>query len=204
MDENLRYLVDNNTLKTPEIIDAFLNVDRKDFIPFELRDEAYGDYPLPIGLGQTISQPTTVAFMLELLEPKKGDKILDVGSGSGWTTALLSRIAGSTGQVWGVEIIPTLVTMGQNNLRKYRFKNASIVQASQKLGLPEKAPFNKILVSASASTLPRGFIDQLKIGGRLVIPVGHTIFKVTKKSETETIRQRFHGFAFVPLVQKYR
>lgn len=118
-------------LKTPDIIDAFKRIDRADFVPEKYRNEAYEDYPLPIGFGQTISQPATVAFMFELLRPKPGDIVLDIGSGSGWTVAMLASIVGNTGYVTGVEIIPELVTFGRKNLRKYPFVNASILSARE-------------------------------------------------------------------------
>jgi len=116
--ELIKHLIARNVLKTKAIIDAFQAVDRIDFVPLKYLDEAYGDYPLPIGYGQTISQPFTVAFMLELLQPQKGDKILDVGSGSGWTTALLAHIVQEEGSVRGIELIPELVAFGKKNLNK--------------------------------------------------------------------------------------
>ena len=195
-------LITEGTLKTERIINAFLYVDRKNFILPEYEAEAYGDYPLPIGYGQTISQPTTVAFMLELLQPQKGEKILDIGSGSGWTTVLLANIIGPKGKVFGVEIIPDLVTFGQQNLAKYAYPQAQILQAGKKLGLPRQAPFDKILVSAASNNLPKELVTQLKIGGAMVIPIGHSIFKITKKSKTKLETQEFPGFAFVPLIKK--
>jgi protein-L-isoaspartate(D-aspartate) O-methyltransferase len=168
-------------------------------VPVEYVEEAYGDYPLPIGFGQTISQPTTVALMLELLQPHKGDKILDVGSGSGWTTALLARIAES-GPVYGVEIVPELVAFGAKNLGKYGFRNASIAQAGKELGLPREAPFDRILVSASSSDLPESLVKQLKVGGTMVIPIGDSVFRIVKKTEKDIEEEEFPGFLFVPLI----
>ncbi len=188
------------TLKTKRIIDAFQKVDRKDFILPEYYEEAYGDYPLPIGSGQTISQPTTVAIMLELLSPQKGGRILDVGSGSGWTTALLAHIVGSEGKVWGTEIIPDLVVFGQNNLSKYNFPWAKIVPAEKKLGLPSHAPFDRILVSAAAKELPEELILQLKKGGTMVIPILDTLYKIDKMPDGKVISWSLPGFSFVPLV----
>ena len=168
-------LIRTGVLETKEITDAFLHVDRKNFVLSEYEDEAYGDYPLPIGYGQTISQPTTVAMMLEWLQPKKGEKILDVGSGSGWTTALLADIVGPAGKVFGVEIVPELVAFGQKNLDKSNCPKANILQAGEKLGLPQEAPFDRILVSAAGRVIPKELVDQLKIGGTMVIPVGSSI-----------------------------
>ncbi|MBI2098367.1 MAG: protein-L-isoaspartate O-methyltransferase [Candidatus Wildermuthbacteria bacterium] len=201
MDKLIQHLRDVGVLKEPNIIAAFGAIDRKDFVLPEYRDAAYEDYPLPISSGQTISQPYTVAFMLELLQPKSGEKILDVGSGSGWTTALLAHIVGSKGHVYGTEIIPELVAFGQRNLAKYRLPQARIVQAHKKLGMPKKAPFDKILASATASSLPKELVQQLKIGGILVIPVREDILRVRKISETKTDIQKFPGFTFVPLIE---
>jgi len=142
---------------------------------------AYENFPLSIGYGQTISQPFTVAFMLEKLEPKKGDEILDIGSGSGWTTALLAQIVGPTGIVIGLELNPELAELGRRNLQKYKLNHARIEKTEKKvLGKPSQE-FDKILVSASARKIPKELIEQLKPNGILVVPVEHSIFKVTKK-----------------------
>jgi len=196
----LNNLKDSHAIKTPSIIEAFRIIDRADFVAKEYLDEPYGDYPLPIGYGATISQPSTVAFMLELLQLQAGDKILDVGSGSGWTTALLAHIVGPEGKVIGVELIPELVLYGRENLKKYNFANAQIMQAQKEVfGFPDKAPFDKILVSAAAETLPQTLVGQLKIGGRMVIPIESSVWRIDKKSEKEIDKKEFHGFAFVPL-----
>lgn len=198
MEKLILNLIKEGTLKTKSVIEAFRNIDRKDFILSEYKEDAYKDIPLPIGYGQTISQPTTVAFMLELLQVKKGDRVLDVGSGSGWTTALLSYLA-KDGFVWGVEILPELVLFGKSNLSKYNFKNSIILEAGKEIGLREKGPFDKILVSASAETVPFLLLEQLKEGGIMVIPIRDSIWKIKKingKIETEV----FEGFLFVPLI----
>lgn len=201
MKQLIHNLKEAGVLHTGRISEAFSKVDRKDFVLPEYQDEAYADYPLPIGHGQTISQPYTVAFMLELLEPKQGEKILDLGSGSGWTTALLAHIVGSQGRVYGLERIPELVLLGKRNLKKYSFAQATILQAEKELGLAREAPFDRILASAAAKELPQELIQQLKIGGTLVIPVQGDILKVRKISDAETDIQKFEGFRFVPLVQ---
>lgn len=201
MEKMISQLISEKALKTPEIIEAFSFIDRKDFVPIEHQISAYKDCALPIGYGQTISQPYTVAFMLELLGPKEKDKILDVGSGSGWTTALLSKIVGEKGKVFGLERIPELVDFGKKNLLKYGFNNYKIMQAKETLGLSEEAPFDKILVSATAQDLPQDLIDQLRIGGIMVIPIKDAILKIVKLSENKTDTQKFIGFAFVPLIE---
>lgn len=138
--------------------------------------------------------------MLELLSPKKGDKILDVGSGSGWTTALLGYIVGSEGKVCGIELIPDLVLFGRANLEKYDFKNTKIYQATKDLGLKDKGPFDKILVSASARNVPEELVNQLKVGGTMVIPIQDSIFRIFKKSRKQIEKEKIPGFVFVPLV----
>lgn len=202
--ELISQLTVEGTLRTPRIIEAFEKIDRIDFVPAEYRDETYGDYPLPIGHGQTISQPTTVAFMLELLQPKEGEKILDVGSGSGWTAALLACIVGKRGNVWGVELIPELVEFGRKNLAKYNFLWSQITQAEKGRLVPrflEKSEgFDKILVSAAAKKLPRELVNELKIGGVLIAPLGNSVVRVEKMSETDIRTLEFPGFVFVPLM----
>lgn len=196
------YLKERRVLSKKHIIQAFLNIDRKDFVLMDLRSLAYIDEPLSIGHGQTISQPYTVALMLELLNAKKGDKVLDVGSGSGYTTALLAEIVGKTGKVIGVEIIPELVTMGRNNLAKYNFSNAEIRQAGEVVGAPENSPYDRILVSASSDEIPKVLVKQLKKNGTMVIPVGNDIYKIKKKSDGSLKLERHEGFSFVPLTEK--
>lgn len=179
---------------------AFTVIDRKDFVPEEFAEEAYEDCPIPLGnTGQTISQPTTVAFMLELLGAEKSEKVLDIGSGSGWTTALLAYLVGESGKVIGIEILPELVKFGRKNLEKYNYKNAEIRQAEKEIGLPQEAPFDKILVSAAAEDLPKKLIEQLKIGGTMVIPIYDEIWQVKKLKDSNEIK-KYKGFAFVPLI----
>ena len=200
MDELVDAMISSGMLRYPLIIDAFRTIDRKYFVPESYIDETYIDAPLPIGNYQTISQPSTVAFMLEKLDPKDGNKVLDIGSGSGWTTALLCYIVGDKGSVTGVERIESLVEQGKNNLSKFRFNShCHIERAGDKLGIPGEK-FDRILVSASADDTPEELFRQLKIGGILVIPIRESIFKFTKISETEIKKEEFYGFVFVPLI----
>jgi protein-L-isoaspartate(D-aspartate) O-methyltransferase len=192
----------SGTLRTPEIIDAFHTVDRKYFIPDSFSEYMYIDKPLPIGEAQTISQPSTVAFMLELLQPQKGDTVLDIGSGSGWTTALLCSIVGKEGSVLGLERVDLLVEKGRNNLSQFLFgEQCRIEKAGKALGIPGKR-FDKILVSASAEEIPESLFDQLKTGGVLVIPVQHSIFRFEKISDREVKKEEYPGFVFVPLIHE--
>ncbi len=199
-EELIESMIKNGSLQNPKIIEAFKKIDRKYFIPDDLKDLIYIDRPLPIGEDQTISQPSTVAFMLEHLEPKEGDKILDIGSGSGWTTALLCHIAGESGSVQGLERVEQLVKKGKQNLEKFNFnKNCSIQKAGEHLGIPHEK-FDKILVSASANEIPKELFSQLKIGGILVIPVKNSIFRFKKLSDEKVEAKEYPGFVFVPLI----
>lgn len=191
-------------LSTQRLISAFRKVDRKDFVPKKLREEAYIDIPLPIDGDQTISQPSTVAFMLELLQPLPGDIVLDVGSGSGWTTALLAEIIGETGEVWGVEILPELVAFSRERLKKYAFPHAHILTAGKTLGLPTHAPFDKILVSAATPSLPAPLVEQCRIHGRIVIPIETAVWRIDKRPDGDLSIERFEGFRFVPLIEQAR
>jgi protein-L-isoaspartate(D-aspartate) O-methyltransferase len=183
------------------ISNAFNEINRSDFVPEELEDQAYLDVPLPIGYGQTISQPYTVNRMLEWLDVRVGDIVLDVGSGSGWTTALLSNIVGHRGMVYAVEKVPELLKFGKTNCRKYRIKNVKFYKAHDNVyGLPEKSPYNRILVSASADNVPDVLVDQLTTGGKMVIPVKNDILEITKKPDGERETIVHPGFIFVPLV----
>ena len=200
--ELIASMIASGTLKSPHIIKAFETVDRKYFIPDEYREFTYVDRPLPIGKDQTISQPSTVAFMLELLNPQEEDNILDIGSGSGWTTALLCYIVGKNGSVIGLERHDELVIYGQNNLKKLHLhENCHIQKAEKKLGIPDKK-FDKILVSASAKEIPHELFKQLKVGGRMVLPVKNSIFRFEKISDTKIKSEEFPGFVFVPLIRE--
>lgn len=187
-------------LKDDLAAEAFLAVDRKKFLTKEQQGHAYDDTALPTLLGQTISQPYTVAFMLDLLKAKPGDHVLDIGSGSGWTTALLAHIVGEEGRVIGTEILPDLVEMGKNNLGKFKLKNAEIQLVEQGvLGVPGEK-FDKILVGASSTETPKSLFPQLKNKGVLVVPVGESIMRFERINEEQFKKQEFPGFVFVPLL----
>lgn len=229
-------LTEQGYLKTPRVIQAMKKIDRADFILPEFEKSAYANVPLPIGERQTISQPLTVAFMLELLQPKSGDKTLDIGSGSGWTTALLTEIVGKKGRVFAIEIVPELCKFGIKNISKYftvelsprasiarpgiQKKNSKFfldypvkpdndkdvriqllcIDGSQ--GYPKEAPYDKILVSAAADKIPTALKKQLKIKGRLVIPVRNSIRLVERLDKNNFREKEYYGFTFVPLLSK--
>lgn len=196
-------LVAEGALQTPAIIEAFRAVDRRDFVREEMAGEAYVNMPLPIGEGQTISQPLTVAFMLELLQPQAGENILDVGAGSGWQTALLAHIVGAGGHVTAIEIVPALCEWGRQNVAKYDFLGRGIVEMHCMSGLggySERAPFDKIVAAAAGEHVPEAWFKQTKVGGRIVTPIGSSVLLLIKKSESQWERHDYPGFAFVPLV----
>jgi protein-L-isoaspartate(D-aspartate) O-methyltransferase len=194
-------LIKKGMLKSKKIINAFYDIDRGDFVISDEKENAYTDYPLPIHCGQTILQPSAMAFILELLDIQYGENILDVGSGSGWSTTLLAYLAGRTGQVKGVEVIPELVELGQKNLARYHFAHASIQEAKKDVyGLPKYAPYDKIMVSAAGSEIPADLVKQLKIGGAMIIPVDKAVFYFKKISKQDADIQKYQGFSFVPLI----
>ena len=197
--ELIDYMCNLGVLKTPEIIHAFEKIDRKYFIPSYLSDDVYGDYPLPIGANQTISQPSTVAFMLELLGANMGDMVLDIGSGSGWTTALLCEIVGQEGSVVALERIEKLLKLGEKNLKRFGFENLSMQKAEKKLGKVGEI-FDRILVSASAENIPKELFKQLKTKGILVIPIKNSIYKFKRLKNNGVQKESFYGFEFVPLI----
>ena len=182
---------------------------RAGFLPHARRDEAADDRPVPIGHGQTNSQPTTVANMLALLDVPPGARVLDIGAGSGWTTALLAHLAGPTGEVIGVELVPELRDFGAGNLllataaseRSDEFAPADIRLADPgRLGAPDDGPFDRILVSAQPQTLPEELIDQLAPDGVLVIPVAGVMLRV-KSFDDGGLAIGEHGeYRFVPLL----
>jgi protein-L-isoaspartate(D-aspartate) O-methyltransferase len=182
------------------VSEAFGAVPRANFTPTGSKEAAGWDMPLSIGHGQTISQPTTVRMMLEWLDAQPGSSVLDVGSGSGWSTALLAYLVGPKGFVYAVERVPQLLDFGRHNVDRLGVKNAKFFPAANTYGLPQHAPYDRILVSASAQKLPNELLEQLKPGGKLVIPVQYDILEITKITPTEHKTETHPGFAFVPLI----
>ena len=182
------------------VTDAFVATPRERFLPERLRFRAGYDGPLDIGFRQTCSQPRTVAAMLRLLQVRAGDRVLDVGSGSGWTTALLAHLTGPTGRVRGVEVLPQLVEFGAGNLAAIERPWASIEQAADGvLGIPAAAPYDRVLVSAQARSVPDALVEQLVVGGRMVVPVNGRMLLLVRTSNDVTVSR--HGYyRFVPLV----
>lgn len=183
---------------------AFQKAPRSNFLPEEVASQAGLDIPLPIGFGQTNSQPSTVAMMLDWLEVQTGDKVLDIGSGSGWSSALLSYLTGTDGRVDAVEAVPELVEFGRGNCARLDIKNVRFHQAGKQYGWPKNAPYDRILVSAAAREMPEELFGQLSLGGRLIIPVGGSIWIVDKDEQGNIERREKPGFRFVPLVPNRR
>ncbi len=189
-------------IKSESVEKAFLSTPRHLFVPEYLLRYAYNDEPLPIGYGQTISQPSTVAIMTELLQADEGNKILEIGSGSGWQAAILARIVGRKGKVYTVETIEELADFARQNIKKLGIKNVEVICKDGSIGLPEKAPFDRIIVTAACPSADH-LLEQLKDNGRLVAPVGNVhaqIMIVYEKRNGEIKKLQHPGyFVFVPL-----
>jgi protein-L-isoaspartate(D-aspartate) O-methyltransferase len=201
----IEYLRGRGVLSSEAIAEALWRVRREHFINPIYLPEAYNDYPLDIGWGQTISQPSTVVFMLEKLQVKPGDQVLDVGAGSGWQSALLSVLVGPTGRVTGLEIIADLATRARENIKRYQFDNVQIIQGDGREGFLPAALYDKIIVSAASSSLPEKLLNQLRLGGRLIMPLGQGVqdlVLIKKIAHDRFAEERFPGFVFVPFVKK--
>ena len=201
--ELISYLIDAGFLRTPAVIRAFEAVPRERFVPADLRAHAYANEPLPIGHGQTISQPLTVAVMTEHLHVREGQTILEVGAGSGYQAAILAKIVGDKGRVISTERIPELAKMARKNLSAAGIKNVEVVECDGTNGYAPAAPYDRIIVTAAAPFVPEPLITQLKQGGRMIIPVEDELWEVRKSKRGEVSREVLGLYAFVPLVGEY-
>lgn len=189
---------------SPSVLDALRDVPRHEFVPSPLRDRAYEDRPLPIGHGQTISQPYIVALMTNLLKPQRDHVVLEVGTGSGYQAAVLSRLVR---QVFTIEIVEPLAQQATERLKSLGYSNVTVRSGDGYAGWPEQAPFDAIIVTAGAERIPRPLIAQLKPGGRMVIPVGSGDQKlvVLEKLSDGTIRSHaVLPVTFVPFTRRPR
>ena len=193
-------------LKSKKIEEALRKFKREFFVPENLKNLAYRDFPIAIGFNQTISQPSTVVAMTEALDAKEGQKILEIGSGSGWQAAILSYLVGEKGFVYTIEIIKELAEFSKKNLEKLKIKNVEVIEGDGSEGLKKKAPFDRIIVTAACPDIPKPLLEQLKDGGIMVIPVGNLYLQemyVVKKLKGKIEKNSIGSFMFVPLVGKY-
>lgn len=190
-------------IKNQKVLDAFFKVERHKFIPEELRRSAYGDFPLPIGEGQTISQPYIVALMTESLDLTAEEKVLEIGSGSGYQTAILAELAG---EVYSIERFKILSEKAEATLNALNYKNIKMKTGDGTLGWPEEAPFDRIIITAASPRIPEPLLEQLNEGGKLIIPLGEAfgqVLTLTEKKKGEITTTQICGCVFVPLVGKY-
>jgi protein-L-isoaspartate(D-aspartate) O-methyltransferase len=183
-----------------DVLAAMERVPREEFVLEDDRRQAYADHPLPIGYGQTISQPYIVALMTQLLRLTRQSRVLEVGTGSGYQAAILAELCA---EVYTVEIIPALANQARERLRRLHYNNVHVKHGDGYYGWPEHAPYDAIIVTAAAEHIPPPLIEQLKDGGRLVIPIGpvgdyQNLYLVQKAGE-KTITERVTGVVFVPL-----
>lgn len=193
-------------LRSAVIERALRTVDRKKFVADEHKTLAYDDIPLPIGAGQTVSQPYTVVFMLELLRPRRAEHIIDVGAGSGWQACLLADIVGPEGRVYAMERLPTLCELGKKNIAKFPDLRERIefFCKSARQGIPGAASriggFDAIIAAAEVPEIPGTWRRQLKPGGRLVYPKSGSVFREIKDRDGGFSADEYPGFAFVPFI----
>lgn len=189
-------------IRDPAVLAAMRQVPREEFVPAELAGHAYDDNPLPIGEGQTISQPFMVAYMTEALEPARTDRVLEIGTGSGYAAAVLSQVVA---EVHTVERIAELASTARERLNRLGYANICVHVGDGSLGWPEHAPYDAIVVTAGAPQVPQPLLEQLAVGGRLVIPVGphqriQTLVRVRQVSPGDFRYESHFGVMFVPLI----
>ena len=196
-------LIESRGVADPRVLEVMRNVPRHQFVPETMRERAYGDHPLPIGNGQTISQPYIVAAMTELLEPAIGDTVLEIGTGSGYQAAVLSELVH---KVYSIEIVAELAEDARKKLAELGYDNVVVITGDGYRGLPKKAPFDGIIVTAAPEEIPQPLIDQLAVGGRLVIPVGGMIQElvVLERTRDGIQTRRVFPVRFVPMTGEAR
>lgn len=203
MKEMIQWQIVRRGITDPLLISAMESVDRALFVPEYEKEEAYGDFPLPIGCGQTISQPYIVAYMVDQLQLKKDMKVLEIGTGSGYQTAILSRMGT---RVFSIETINELALKASTTLRMHGFEDVSLKEGDGYEGWPEEAPFDGIIVSAAAPSIPAPLLEQLADKGRMIIPVGpmygsqYLLLIVRKGDNLE--ESRLLGVRFVPFISQ--
>lgn len=196
----VREQIQSRGIASPQVLDAMRSVPRHEFVPGDLAESAYSDHPLPIGEGQTISQPYIVALMTEALRLKPSDRVLEIGTGSGYQAAVLSGLAA---QVYTIEIKPKLYASSSELLRKLNYPNIHCRSGDGYFGWPEAAPFDAVMITAAVDHIPPPLVKQLRDGGRLVLPLGspfgyQNLVLVTKQGEDVSVKQ-ITGVLFVPM-----
>jgi protein-L-isoaspartate(D-aspartate) O-methyltransferase len=200
-EEMVNYQIIARGVRDSATLHAMMNVPRHEFVPLQWRSYAYDDTPLAIGYDQTISQPYIVALMTELIQPNKNQRVLEIGTGSGYQAAVLAEIVDS---VFTIEILPQLTETAATRLKLLGYRNVNVRCGDGYLGWPEAAPFDAIIVTAAAEHIPQPLIDQLKNGGVMVIPVGSTLYvqslTLVKKKDNNIETQTILPVRFVPLI----
>ena len=188
-------------IKHPGVLDAMGRVPRHRFVPENLQGRAYDDGPLPIGDGQTISQPYIVAYMTQALEPAKTDRVLEIGTGSGYQAAVLAELVK---EVYSIEIVPALARRAKALLAELGYRNIQTREGDGYAGWPEAAPFDKIIVTAAPDEVPQALVDQLGVGGIMVVPVGRDSQTMTilRKTEQGVVKRETIAVLFVPMIKK--
>jgi protein-L-isoaspartate(D-aspartate) O-methyltransferase len=188
-------------------LQAFKTIDRENFIPFNLKNRAYEDNPLPLQRGKSISQPTTVMLMTSALELRPGDNVFEVGTGSGYQAALIATLIGKQGRLTTTEVIPELVMSARAQLQKARLTNITVYEEDGGKGMPDKAPFDKIIITAACKEFPKPLLEQLKVGGTIVAPIGEQdqqiMVKAIKKKDKGLDMEFLGPFVFTPMYGKY-
>ena len=202
LEQLISHLKRQGVLKSAKIETALRQVDRKKFVPAHLIDQAYADRPLPLAEGQTISQPTTVVFMLELLDVRAGQKVLDIGAGSGWVSCLLAELVGDKGEVYALEINKTVAQIGLKNIKNFGASNIVYRQADAAKVWADYAPYDRIHCAAAFDKIPTDLLNQLTVGGILVAPTqDNYIYKIIRQDKNNFSQEKYFGFVFVPFVK---
>jgi len=201
----IKHLILEGRIKTKTVEKAFMETPRELFVPEHLQNYAYADTPLEIGNGQTISAPHMVAIMAEGLDLQQNQKILEIGAGSGYHAAIVSKIIGNKGHVYTIERFRSLSEKAKQNLQKANITNVTIITGDGSEGLPQHAPYDRIYVTCAAPDIPKPLIEQLKDPGKLMIPVGRMIcnLELLEKNQGKIKIKNLGGCAFVPLVGKH-
>lgn len=200
--EMVEWQIKGRGIRTPNILEVFMHVRRHIFVPEESRDLSYGDYPLSIGFDQTISQPYIVAYMTEVLKPDKSMRVLEIGTGSGYQTAILSQLCK---EVFSIELIPSLGKLAETTLKEEEYNNVKLKTGDGYLGWKEFAPYDRIIVTCAPTNIPKALLDQLAEGGKMIVPIGEShrqkLYLIEKQNgktkQTETL-----AVSFVPMIHK--